>query len=667
MALTIAQSTSGSGSGSGLTSSKSLGSTPTAGNLLIAYIFTGNSTGPTALTFDLTSWTPFERAINEVDNDMTITALYRYVQGGDTTAMPAFCTAGSLFFAYAVQEISGVNGTWANDYQSSRYVQAKNQTSLSVPSDTTRSANCLGLLGFAKYNRSAAGTTDGAWTDDVNTVNGGNYGSFGCAHRAVSSSGTDITATNTFQAGNDTGGMVQVILQTAVPAVPYVVRYRYKGGSGFPGTVQFGGTPLSGHSLVTFLSWQDGGATDPTIGGSWTQWQSVVQGAHHQMFGLYRDVSGDTDVLAAPCSAGSAFWALYTVEVGGMTGVFLTDKLDTKSGAESSSATVTTTADTTGSANQMGLIAFSEYNASANLSQTGAQYTETSVNNSSIYGAWALAFDFHAAGGSTIQQTWTKQSSGAKSAYIQLRMGHGASTETGTGALGFSGISFSGVGGAARAGTGGLAFSGVSFSGAGHRSESGSATLAFAGVSFAGVGSAKHTGAGAMHFAGITLSATGADLRRAPSSNIATTLQNDKLQQLTWNIAAVDPNTGFPTPEFQRKWQKQFSILEAQQKINAAVVPKAYIDAQITSALGAAQTYADGKANAALAAAEAYTDAMVIPGIQVRSGLPAAPRVNTRAVISDSTQTYAAGLGLPDAGGGANTVPMVFIGTWIIG
>ena len=476
MTLAVAQSTSGSGSGTGLQSSKSLSSTPTAGNLLIAFIGTGNGTSPATLTFDTTKWTPFERAIDPNDTNMVITALFRYVQGGDTTAMPAFCTAGSTFFSYTVQEISGVNGTWANDYQSSRYIQKTGATSLTTPTDVAMSNNAFGILGFFKYNRSANSGLDAGWTSDQNTNNSGNYGSFGCAHKAIASSGTTVNATNTFQAGSDTCGMIQVILNGAgaAPTHPYVVRYRYKdsGSAGHPGTVQFGGAPLSGHSLVTFLMWQDGSQADPTIGGSWSQWESVTQGSNHQMFGLARDVSGDTDVLAAITTAGTAFWALYTIEVGGMTGVFATDKLADTKGAESSASSVTTTGGTTSGANQIILTAFAEYNTSTLLTVTGIDYqVGAEIANSTDYGAADVGFTSKASGGSSYSSTWTKASTSLKTAYIELRMGAGSSTETGTGVMAFSGIAINAAAAGAHSGSAGMAFGGLKIVSAGQRTQ----------------------------------------------------------------------------------------------------------------------------------------------------------------------------------------------------
>src|SRR3569832_958524 len=161
--------------------------------------------------------------------------------------------------------------------------------------------------------------------------------------------------------------------------------------------------------------------------------------------------------------------------------------------------------------------------------------------------------------------------------------------------------------------TGGMAFGGIKFGGAGDRTETATGGVAFGGIKFAASGTDRHTGVGGMHFGGIAIHANAADLGKGPASTLPpSTIQNSQLQPTTWNVPIVDKNTGFPSPEFQRKWQKQFAILEAQAKVNAAVVPKAYNNALVTSALGAAQTYSDSGDTATLSAANSYTDGKTV-------------------------------------------------------
>jgi len=465
----VAQSTSGSGSGTGLQSSKSLSGAPTAGNLLVAGIFTGNGTSDATITIDTSKWFFIDRAIGDTDTDMVITLIGRYVQIGDTAAMPAFCTAGSTFFAYTVQEIQGVNGTWANDFQSVRYVQALSATSLTTPTDTTRSANCLGLLIHGKYNRSANAGVDAGWTSDVNTNNSGNYGSFGCAHKAVASANTQISATNTFQAGGDTGGMIQLILNGggAAPTVPYVVRLRHmvNSASGHPGSIGFGGDPLSGHSLLAFIGWQDGTSAAPTLGGSWTLDDQVLNGSNPILESCYRDVSGDTRALAALTTAGTQLWWATVLELGGMTGAYATDKVTSKKHFDTTGATITTTSDTTNHTNQIIITAFTEYNGTTLLSDTGADLDiEQSLNNTK-YGAWGIAETFKASSGASVSSVWTKSTSALNTGYIQIRLGAQPATETATGTMAFGAMALADSGVVSRAGTVGMAFGGIAMSG----------------------------------------------------------------------------------------------------------------------------------------------------------------------------------------------------------
>lgn len=147
-------------------------------------------------------------------------------------------------------------------------------------------------------------------------------------------------------------------------------------------------------------------------------------------------------------------------------------------------------------------------------------------------------------------------------------------------------------------GTGKLAFTGATMSGVGIVKHHGVASMAFRGAAFLGGGFSRNAGLGGLHFGGIAVIARGGNLLRAVASHVTFALQNAQIQPLTWNVPIVDSKTGGPTPEFQRKWQKQFSILEAQQKTNAQIVSKAYVDQQISAALGVAQTYADTAAAA---------------------------------------------------------------------
>ena len=79
---------------------------------------------------------------------------------------------------------------------------------------------------------------------------------------------------------------------------------------------------------------------------------------------------------------------------------------------------------------------------------------------------------------------------------------------------------------------------------------------------------------------------------------------------LTWNVMLIDPKTGFPTPEFQRKWQQQAGVNSS--------VPSLSVAAQTVMAnLGAATSNATGeKLSAVIEALIGDT----IGGLLIRTG-----------------------------------------------
>lgn len=104
-----------------------------------------------------------------------------------------------------------------------------------------------------------------------------------------------------------------------------------------------------------------------------------------------------------------------------------------------------------------------------------------------------------------INPTWTVSSAplGLTGAIASFLPAPTASTITGTGVMGFTGISFAGSGGVTHVkGAGNLAFSGISFVGSGAVIHvKGTGTLAFAGISITGVGfNAGQPGTGLRQF-----------------------------------------------------------------------------------------------------------------------------------------------------------------------
>lgn len=440
MAFAKVQSTSGNGSGTGLTASKALTSAPGVGNLLLAFIFTGDGAVVTTLTFDTTKWTPFDRAVGGTGGDQAIVGLYRYVQSGDTTAMPAFCTAGSTFFAYAVEEISGVSGSWATDYQGSttRQAHAVNTSIVAFKSHNV-AAGAFALCAFAKYDEGSLATPPTGWTSDENAVNFSNYGAYGLAHQALASANTSVTATANFASSSShTIGIMTVILTPSQPTTPTVVRvFRGAQGINWPGSVTLYGTPKVGNLLLGFISWKDGGSAGPTVNAaSWSQFASALNGSNPIALGLERYVqSGDTAVLASLCTAGSGAWSVNVVEVSGVSGTFASDHISDKAGYQATGATFVTTADATTGPNQVAITHYAEFAGTADPSVTGAD-AQALANSSSTYGAWGLSVDYEASSSAAIQSTWTPSSSTHKQGYIQSIFGSASTPGGGNAGIG---------------------------------------------------------------------------------------------------------------------------------------------------------------------------------------------------------------------------------------
>lgn len=189
---------SGNGSPPGVVT---LDSVPTAGNLLIATV--GISPGA-SVTVDTTKWTQFESQTNMI-------ALYRYVQGGDAAALPAFCSSGNTYWGASVYEINNVSGTFATDVlqHESGHVSA---SSVAITTMTTTVGNQLGLVGYAEYNGTSLNNVSAGWTDDTHTNDFGNYGILGeCSQLFVASSSTvDCTITS-----NNSGHLSYMALLTS--------------------------------------------------------------------------------------------------------------------------------------------------------------------------------------------------------------------------------------------------------------------------------------------------------------------------------------------------------------------------------------------------------------------------------------------------------------------
>jgi hypothetical protein len=221
MALAIVQSKSAigpnqapaGGSGLGLTS------TPTVGNLVIA--FAGFNATYAALTRNSAFWSLGYASFDGGDSNICQLVLYRYVQPGDTAALAPFLTAGSSYWAWTLYEISGVSGVWDNDvFAVYGRRNSKNRNFATLPAITAPVAS-LCLTGGNQYNGSANPTISGAWTRDSFANNSSQYGSAAGAH-LVAAAGDDLSGTWSFTSSDTPGGYSMLILAAAEPARPYI-------------------------------------------------------------------------------------------------------------------------------------------------------------------------------------------------------------------------------------------------------------------------------------------------------------------------------------------------------------------------------------------------------------------------------------------------------------
>jgi len=400
-----------------------LGSTPTVGNLLIAFV--GCNIARNSVTL-ANGWKSF--AISESETEGAVEwGLYRYVQSGDTTALPSFASAGNTYWGGSVQEISGVTGTWATDCHSVSMRYSSGASSLATPTMRTDVANALVLVGFAQYNGNGTSTFSSGWTSDESTSNNATYGAYGCAHQAVATAGTTLNCTVTFPGSSGPAGVIQLVLAGSQPTHYTIRQSKIKAASGTPGSINLDMDPLPGNLIVAFLSWGNGSSTNPTIGTSWTD-QDDVSGTTKQMLLLYRyAVSGDTLALPALATAGSAFWCVTIHEISGTTGAWSTDSFSITHVRQASGTTLTSSSDAV-PANALVLSSFSNYDGSSLLSFSNGDVVLPGVDFGD-YGSWATVQKFFSTSG-TFSSICTMSSSGNPQANIQLILGSGATGPT---------------------------------------------------------------------------------------------------------------------------------------------------------------------------------------------------------------------------------------------
>lgn len=230
----------------GVPGSITAGWTPTPGNLLICLLHCNLTAS--GITVNTGSWTDFiDTSISTIQYGM---GLYRYVQIGDTTALPALWSAGNTYWAYDLFEISGVSGVFASDVQASAAAStAANVSTLATPGPiVTTATSSLALAGAGQYNGNTNPTLSGGWTVDESQNNATNYGSTVGGEQVISSSGTSVSVTvPTGGVAGNPGDIILVVLPSVTSAA-HGIAFNASATTRHAGTVvmSFGGVSFSG-------------------------------------------------------------------------------------------------------------------------------------------------------------------------------------------------------------------------------------------------------------------------------------------------------------------------------------------------------------------------------------------------------------------------------------
>lgn len=200
-------------------SSPSLPWVPRQGALLLNTILwqRGDQSGaPTTNS----GWTEY-KSINGTAGKQ-IVCTYRYVQVGDTGALPAITTSNSGYNAEVLCEITGLSSTFSlahagNDYSA----RQASGGAMTTTADATTANNQLALIWFGHYNASNDGNTiTGTGWIDFPFFDVGSYGGWNLGVRYVPTSGTSVSATLTPDTTSDTSSYVQTLWGAAGSSGP---------------------------------------------------------------------------------------------------------------------------------------------------------------------------------------------------------------------------------------------------------------------------------------------------------------------------------------------------------------------------------------------------------------------------------------------------------------
>jgi hypothetical protein len=211
-----------------------------------------------------------------------------------------------------------------------------------------------------------------------------------------------------------------LILAAAEPARPYIAAsWAFVGNAAaVDSDRQLGRTPRQGN-IVVCIYWGDSGSSlAPTVNsaGGWTQFALLPNGGNAHAVGVYREVQfGDTSLLPKPFTSGGSGFSLSSFSSSAVSRAGRTISSTPQVGRATAGATIATTPILTDGVDQLGVIAYANYNQSADPVQSGAITFETpdAWNDGGNYGGWMLVEHLFAAAASSSKIRSTGQATPA--------------------------------------------------------------------------------------------------------------------------------------------------------------------------------------------------------------------------------------------------------------
>lgn len=180
---------------------------PTVGNLILLFFYASND-----IHADLNTakWTMLDFGTGISQNGFVA---YRYVQAGDTAALPAISSAAnSVFWGATAVEITGVTGVIGTDIPYFKGIWNANAATSTTENHNATSASQLAIFASLQYNGTANVATPAGLTLVTSWNDGAaNFGAQGLFTLAPAS-GANISTPFTRVAGSNSQGTFQLVV-----------------------------------------------------------------------------------------------------------------------------------------------------------------------------------------------------------------------------------------------------------------------------------------------------------------------------------------------------------------------------------------------------------------------------------------------------------------------